>query len=112
MIWLVVCSVVAVENYVSFSVNCFNSKAVLDYYQHRVLFPQVCERGKMLFVVSGAYGGEPGLRFLTGSFFYHSVIVGSIFNKEHYRAALERSHLLYQKNVPLNRMLFTSLVIF
>ena len=96
-VWLVACSVVAVVNYVSTSANWLESKAVLDYYQHKVLFPQVRERGKMLFVVSGPYMAEPRLRFLTGSYFYHSVMVGDLFNRNHYRTALERSHLLYQK---------------
>ena len=97
-IWLIVCSVVAVVNYVTTSANWLEYKVVLDFYQHKALFPQVRERGKMLFVVSGPYVEEPRLRFMTGSYFYHSVMVGDLFNREHYRTALERSHLLYQKN--------------
>ena len=97
-VWLVVCSMVAVEHYVSTSANWLESKTILDYYQHKALFPQVRERGKMLFIVSGPYRGEPGLRFMTGSYFYNSVMAGDIFNREHYRTALERSHLLYQKS--------------
>lgn len=99
VIWLVICSVVAVVNYVSTSVNWLNSKVMLDYYQQNVLFPQVEERGRMLFYVSGDYVGEPRLQFMTGSYFTSSSSIGGVFNKKHYRTALERSHLLYKKEL-------------
>ena len=98
-VWFVVCSMAAVGNYVCTSANCLNSKAMLDYYQHNVLFPQVEERGQMLFFVSGNYVSEPRLQFMTGSYFTASVAIGGIFNKQHYRTALERSHLLYKKDL-------------
>lgn len=97
-IWFVLCSVVAVVNYVCTSANWLESKTMLDYYQGNVLFPQVKERGRMLYFVSGKYVGEPRLQFMTGSYFTSSVSIGGIFNKEHYRTALERSHLLYKKD--------------
>lgn len=107
MIWLVVCSIVAVVHYISFSANWLESKTMLDYYQHKALFPQISERGKMLFVVSGPYSGEPRFRFMTGSYFYNSIMAGSIFNREHYRTALERGHLLYKKNrAPQSRAIY------
>ncbi len=106
-VWLVVCSVIAVVNYVSTSANWLESKTILDYYQHKALFPQVRERGEILFVVSGPYEWEPRLRFMTGSYFYSSIMTGSIFNREHYRTALERGHLLYQKSrAPQSRAIY------
>lgn len=95
--WLLVCGVVAVVSYNNHSLNWLEKESVLEQYLHNPIFPQVKERGKMLFYVSGPFVKEPRLQFLTGSYFTRAVMVGSVFNKKHYRMALERSHLLCQK---------------
>ena len=96
-IWILICSLMAVLTYSVYSVDWIKNERHLDFFLHNPIFPQVEERGKMLFFVSGSYVGEPRLQFLTGSYFSHSVMIGGAFNKEHYRTALERSHLLYKK---------------
>lgn len=97
IVWIPVSCVVAVLTYWTYSVNWFENEKMLDRYLHNSIFSQVAERGKMLFFVSGAYVGEPRLRFMTGCYFTHSVMIGGAFNREHYRTALERSHFLYKK---------------
>ena len=87
----------AIANYNVNSANWSEGEKQLDYYLHNPLFPQVKEKGRTLFFVSGPFADEPRLRFLTGSYFSHSVMVGDVFSKDHYRTALERSHLLYRK---------------
>ena len=100
-IWLSVCGVVAMMNYNTDCKKSLETEKQLDRYLHESVFPQVKERGRMLFYVSGAYVGEPRLQFMTGSYFTSSVNVGAVFSKGHYRTALERSHLLYQKDYAL-----------
>ena len=94
-VWLLLCSVVAVISYSSCSFKKGEDDAQIDQYLHESIFPQVKERGKMLFYVSGQNEVEPRLQFLTGSYLSRSTLVGSVFNKGHYRVGLERSHLLY-----------------
>ncbi len=97
-IWIFACSLVAVVSYSAESADWKTKEAQLDYYFHHPIFPQVAERGKMLFYVSGRYVSEPRLQFFTGSYISNSSMVGSVFSKEHYRTALVRSHMLYQKD--------------
>ena len=100
-IWLLLCSVVAVISYNSFSVKWQSKEAPIDQYLHETIFPQIKERGRMLFYVSGDFEVEPRLQFLTGSYLSRSTLVGAVFNKDHYRNGLERSHLLYlRERVP------------
>lgn len=99
LIWLFVCGTIAVLNYNAHSLDWCKKEAGLDQYLHGSIFSYVKERGKMLFLVSGEYETEPRLRFLTGSYLSRSSLVGSVFNKGHYRMALERSHLIYQKKL-------------
>lgn len=107
-IWILVCSIVAVISYNNHSANWLGKETVLDRYLHKPIFPQVKDRGRMLFYVSGPYIKEPRLQFMTGSYFTRAVLLGSIFNREHYRAALERSHLLYWKELrPQSDRFFT-----
>ena len=95
--WLVVCSVIAVACYNNYSVKWQKKESRIDQYLHETIFPQVKERGKMLFYVSGEFEMEPRLQFLTGSYLTRSTLVGMILNKENYQVGLERSHLLYLK---------------
>lgn len=95
IIWLLICSVVAMASYYDRSVKWLKKDAQIDPYLQSSIFSQVEERGKMLFYVSGDFLSQPGIHFLTGCYFSNSVMVGAIFNKRHYRTALERSHLLY-----------------
>ena len=94
-VWLLLCSVVAVISYNSHSFKKGGGDVQIDQYLHESIFPQVKVRGKILFYVSGELEVEPRLQFLTGSYLSRSTLVGSVFNKDHYRVGLERSHLLY-----------------
>lgn len=99
LVWFFLCSTIAVLNYNVHSLDWHKKESGLDQYLHGSIFSYVKERGKMLFLVSGEYETEPRLRFLTGSYLSRSSLVGSVFNKGHYRMALERSHLIYQKEL-------------
>lgn len=99
VMWILVCSVIAIVNYNGHSAKSFENEMRLDRYLHSPIFPQIKERGKILFYVSGPFAKEPRLQFMTGSYLSHSTMVGSIFNRDHHREALRRSHLLYQKFV-------------
>ena len=96
-IWLVICTLVAVLCYNHYSENWFKNESQIDKYLHESIFPQVRERGKILFCVSGEFELEPRLQFLTGSYLSRSTLVGGVFNKEHYRMGLERSNLIYYR---------------
>lgn len=106
VVWLLICSIVATWNYSSSINQCLGRELHLDDYLHETIFPQVKERGKMLFYVSGDYASEPRLRFMTGSYFTASIDIGGIFNRNHYRTALQRSHLLYKKERDLRSKKF------
>ena len=99
VVWFLICSFFAVTLYRNHSAKWFENEMQLNCYLYNPIFPQVKERGKMLFYVSGPFIKEPRLQFMTGTYFSHSTKVGSIFNRDHHREALRRSHLLYQKNV-------------
>lgn len=95
---LLVCSVAAVANYSNNSADWWEKESRLDYYLHHSLFPQVKDRGKILFYVSGPYVAEPRLQFMTGSYLTNSSHVGSVFYKEQYLMTLRRSHLLFLRD--------------
>lgn len=99
VIWILTCSIIAMVSYNEHSTKDFENEMQLDLFLHNPIFPQIKERGKILFFVSGPFVKEPRLQFMTGSYFSHSTMVGSIFNRNHHREALRRSHLLYQKTV-------------
>lgn len=100
-LWFVVCCIISFENYKNYCLRWFEKEAPLDQYLHKSIFPQIRERGKMLFYVSGDYDLEPRLQFFSGSYLSQSSMVGGLFNRNHYRMALERSHLLYRKSIDL-----------
>jgi len=99
VIWLSLCSIFAMIHYGSSCVNTLKREKQLNEFLHESIFPQVKERGRMLYYVTGNYLGEPRLQFMTGTYFTGSIDIGGIFNKKHYRTALERSHLLYKKEL-------------
>lgn len=99
VLWLSICSVFAFENYEADYLGRHAKESQLDAYLHKSIFPQVKQRGRMLIDVRGDYIDNPMLRFMTGTYLTNSSMVGSIFNKEHYRNVLERSHLLYWKEL-------------
>ena len=100
-VWLILCSAVAAFCYNNYSVQWQETESQVDQYLHESIFPQIKERGKMLFYVPGEFEDEPRLQFLTGSYLSRSTLIGSVFSREHYRTGLERSHLLYlRKRAP------------
>ena len=100
-IFLLMCSVYALAGYASHASSILGKEKQLDQYLHRTIFPQIDERGRVLFYVSGDYPTNPRLQFMTGSYFDEVVRVGAVFYKGHYRNSLERSHLLYwRKRAP------------
>lgn len=98
-LWFVVCCIVSFENYKGYCARKFEKEVVLDQYLHKPIFSQIKDRGKILFYVTGDYDLEPRLQFYSGSYLSQSSMIGGLFNHNHYRMALERSHLLYKKAV-------------
>lgn len=103
-LWFVLCCIVSYGNYNSCYLRWVEKESQLDQYLHQSIFPQIKERGKILFYVSGDYDSEPRLRFFTGSYLSHSSMVGALFNYNHYQMALKRSHLLYKKSLDSESM--------
>ncbi len=104
---LLMCSIFALAGYGSHASSILEKEKQLDSYLHRTIFPQIGERGRVLFFVSGDYPANPRLQFMTGSYFDKEARVGSVFFKGHYRNSLERSHLLYwRKRVPESSVFF------
>ena len=97
-VWFAVCCVVSFVNY-STGFSLLKKESQLDRYFHEPIFPQITERGKILFDVSGDYESEPRLQFFSGTYLSKSSIVGGLFNRKHFRMTLERSHLLYKKSM-------------
>jgi hypothetical protein len=98
---LLMCGVYALVGYSCHATSILKREKQLDLYLHSTIFPQIGERGRVLFYVSGDYLTNPRLQFMTGSYFNEVARVGAIFYKGHYRNSLERSHLLYwKKRVP------------
>jgi hypothetical protein len=97
-VWFVACCIVSFANH-STGFSLLKKEAQLDQYLHKPIFPQITERGKILFDVSGDYESEPRLQFFSGSYLSKSSIIGGLFNRNHFRMALERSHLLYKKSI-------------
>lgn len=96
-VFLLMCSVYALTGYASHASSILGKEKQLDQYLHRTIFPQIDERGRVLFYVSGNYLTNPRLQFMTGSYFNEVARVGAIFYRGHYRNSLGRSHLLYWK---------------
>ncbi|WP_173468734.1 hypothetical protein [Fibrobacter succinogenes] len=94
---LLMCGVYALVGYGRHASIILEKEKQLDPYLHRTIFPQIDERGRVLFYVSGDYSTNPRLQFMTGSYLDEVTAVGFVFFKGHYRNALERSHLLYWK---------------
>ena len=107
VVWLIVCSLIAVVSYASNAMRILKNDKQFDPYLHESIFPQIGERGRILFDVSGYYRGNPRLQFMTGSYFNDVIKAGTVFYKDHYRVALERSHLLYwKKRAPESSVFF------
>lgn len=70
----------------------------LNGYVEQTIFPEVRDRGHILFFVDGFYENEPRIRFLTGSYYSSSIHIGGLFYKKHYQEAVRRSRLLCWKN--------------
>lgn len=66
------------------------AESALDGYVEQTVFPQVRERGRILFYVGGALRYEPRLQFMTGSYLSLSSHVGSLFNEQHYKDVKNR----------------------
>ena len=96
--WFVACCMMSFVNY-STNLSLLKKESQLDQYLHKPIFPQIIERGRILFDVSGDYESEPRLQFFSGSYFSKSSMVGGLFNRNHFRMVLERSHLLYEKSI-------------
>lgn len=94
-VWLLFCCAFAVSKYDNRSDEKKAAESQLNAYLHNTLFPQIPERGKALFVVSGIYANEPRLRFLTGSYFTNCGHSGEIFDKNHYKTVLKRGGMLF-----------------
>lgn len=97
-IWVMMCCVIALICYNNQSADWRGKERQLNNFFHEAIFPQIEDRGGILFFVSGDYVESPRLQFMTGCYFDKSIKVGSIFYKEQYRYSLERSHLLYWKD--------------
>ena len=88
-------------SYGSHAAGVLEKEKQLDQYLYSSIFPQLRERGRVLFLVSGNYLMNPRLQFMTGSYLNEFTRTGSVFYKGHYRATLERAHLLYwRKRAP------------
>jgi hypothetical protein len=93
--WLAACMAVGCVRYDARTEMQRNVESELDAYLESSIFPQIPERGKAFFFVSGNYEQEPRLRFLTGSYFTGTNQVGNVFNINHYKTVLKREQLLY-----------------
>lgn len=100
VIWLICCAVYALFNYDNRNEDQKKAEMQLDAYLYSPIFPQILERGKVFFYVSGRYIHEPRIQFLTGSYFTASNIIGDVFNEGHYKTVLERESLLYFRERP------------
>ena len=111
MCFLVSCLFSAI-GYGIYAATVLKKEKPLDQYLNKSIFPQLEERGRVFFYVSGKHLVNPRLQFMTGSYFNEVSRVGSVFFKEHYREALERSHLLYwKKKAPKSSEFFEYAVI-
>ena len=80
--WFIVSSAIAIFCYCSHSVNWMKKETPLDTYLHKTIFPQITERGRILFNVAGDYAISPRLQFVTGCYYDASTIVGTLFFKK------------------------------
>ena len=97
-IWLLFCCLFAGFKYDNRTQEKKKAETQLNEYLHTSIFPQIAERGRTLFVVSGTYENEPRLRFLTGSYYTNCGHSGEIFNKDHYKEMMRRGALLFSGN--------------
>jgi len=95
VMWLVICSSFAIAGYVDNFADILNRERQLDLRLHQTIFPQIEDRGHVLFYVSGDYFGDPRLQFMTGCYLNYNVMLGSVFFEGQYKEALKRSRLLY-----------------
>ncbi len=99
---LVMCLVVLITNavigYDKRSVSLREAEANIELFKKNTIFPQIKNRGKMLYHVSGEYVHDSRMQFLTGSYFAESTPVGEPlfqgqFNEERKRI----NYILYKE---------------
>ena len=74
-----------------------NAEKNVNRYIRYSIFPEISDRGKVLFIVESPYLSRPDLNFLTGTYLSETTEVGEIFFKGQYQEARRRLNLLMTK---------------
>ena len=88
-----------------FAYNGYDKRAVslkqyesrLDLFKENVIFPQVKDRGKIFYYVSGDYAYESRVQFLSGSYFSETTTVGEALFQGHFIEERKRLNYIFFK---------------
>lgn len=97
-VFLLTCSVYACLCYDARTTERKVNEKSLDKYVEQSIFPNVKDRGRILFYVDGFYKEEPKIQFLTGSYYTKTGYVGEVFYKGQYKEVVRRDKLLLRED--------------
>lgn len=83
IVLLLVCTGISVATYDKRDLKMKETEMGLDDFVEESVFPQIDNRGRILFFVKDSYTFEPQLQFLTGAYIANSMKVGRIFSEKH-----------------------------
>ena len=91
--YFVVLSVIAFAEYDKRSDSLRESEANIELFKKKTIFPQIENRGRMFYYVSGEHVHDSRIQFLTGSYFAESTPVGEPLFQGQFNE--ERKHINY-----------------
>ena len=71
-----VLAVFAYSDYDKRTESIKQSESLINQFKNNVVFPQIADRGKMFYYVSGHYVYEPRTQFLSGAYFSETSTIG------------------------------------
>ena len=76
----------------------------MDAFLEKPLFPQIKERGRVLFVENYEFPLQSRFKFLTGTYADETIDIGGVFFEEQYKEARHRKNLLLNGDLALQNM--------
>jgi hypothetical protein len=93
----IIFAVFAVFNYDKREISLKQSEPYLDDFRSDVIFPQIKDRGKMLYYVTGNHVHESRTQFLCGSYFSETTAIGEALFQKQFEEERKRINYLFFK---------------
>ncbi|OWV04409.1 hypothetical protein [Fibrobacter sp. UWH1] len=87
----------AMDGYEHREKDLIQAEKNIDVFWKETIFPQVENRGKIFYAVSGKFSYLPRVQFLTGAYFCETTHIGEPLFENQFREALKRDNFIFYK---------------